>query len=38
MVDLEQVKVTPRDQQALNLLGIEQQGNCGPAQHQPAHR
>ena len=40
MIDLEQVKVTPRDQQVAESArpGLPQPGNRGPAEHQPENR
>jgi hypothetical protein len=39
MISLDQVKVTPPRSASLELAraGLQQQGNCRPAQHKPAH-
>ena len=40
MINLEQIKITRRDQQVLNLLvpGVQQQRNRRGAKNQPSHR
>jgi len=39
MINLDAIKITPRDDEVLRLLaqGMQQQGNCRTSQHQSAH-